>query len=224
MLSPLKEREFRTCKQRWTHLLEGPSKECRGYDWYSGKLDRGATWQEFFFRKGMRRPLMGNDKDTTVTKRTKMPQAGDEEFESELRWDEMRSCPGAKESKANSQRNSSKVNQIKSIQFQTLQSLPTRMMVVVFSYYCQWGCGGVDPHGQQGQSQYWMGCLALSRTYLNQQHDQEMGQNFTWAYLNWRRFYSIEKLLSRGSQAVIQWIYLSDPIWSMHGRLKIKNW
>jgi hypothetical protein len=33
----------------------------------------------------MRRSLMGNDKDTTVTKRTKMPKAGDEEFESELR-------------------------------------------------------------------------------------------------------------------------------------------
>jgi hypothetical protein len=30
---------------------------------------------------------MGNEKDTTVTKRMKMPQAGDEEFESELIWE-----------------------------------------------------------------------------------------------------------------------------------------
>jgi hypothetical protein len=68
------------------HLLKGPSKECRGYDWYSGKLDREAIGKRVF-RKGMRRSLMGNEKDTTVTKRMKMPQAGDKEFEGELRWE-----------------------------------------------------------------------------------------------------------------------------------------
>jgi hypothetical protein len=50
----------------------------------------------------------------------------------------------------------------------------------------------------------WDVLLALSRTHLNQQHDQDMSQNFTSAYLNWHRVSSIERLLSPGSKGVIQ--------------------